>query len=135
MFLDMLGEYYSHISDNPDTLLCRFYGAYTLKMYGVSGAAKEYQLVIMGNALLTELPIHVKYDLKGSTSKRLVSNDEITGKAVGVRFNKLMDSYCTMLSLKSFFIVRSDELHRALSPLMTLTGANGVVCCLVFCRY
>lgn len=65
-FKSMLQDYYTYIYEHPQTLLQRFFGLYMcifndIKMY----------FVVMNNVFNTSLQVHYKYDLKGSTYKRI----------------------------------------------------------------
>lgn len=66
---DLLKFYYSHMSKNPDSLLPKFFG-----MYKVKCGKRWIRLVVMNNAFHTQLPVHEKYDLKGSKVNRSVSD-------------------------------------------------------------
>ena len=63
---------------NPDTLLCKFYGLYKIKIPG----EKPHRLVVMNNLMrvLADpkklIKISKVYDLKGSTVKRFVSPEQ-----------------------------------------------------------
>lgn len=63
----LLKTYVRHMADNPDSLICRFFGLYTFKM---GKPAREINLVCMQNSFDTRLVLHEKYDLKGSTANR-----------------------------------------------------------------
>jgi len=63
----ILPEYLKHIRENPDTLLPRFYGVYSMKHEGIGGVIR---FVIMQNIFCSPYqPIEI-YDLKGSTVGR-----------------------------------------------------------------
>uniref|UniRef100_A0A7S1U3Z0 PIPK domain-containing protein n=1 Tax=Phaeomonas parva TaxID=124430 RepID=A0A7S1U3Z0_9STRA len=70
---DLLPDYYNHIKNQRQTLMTRFYGMHRVKMRHIS---KVMHFVIMGSVFHTGLPIHVSYDLKGSTVGRMVSEEE-----------------------------------------------------------
>ncbi|KAH9249545.1 hypothetical protein BASA81_012718 [Batrachochytrium salamandrivorans] len=63
---DFLRAYIRHMLDNPDSLICRFFGLYTFKFPG----QQSINLVCMQNSFDTRLVLHEKYDLKGSTRNR-----------------------------------------------------------------
>ena len=65
-FMKMLPDYYRHMKDHPNSLLCRFAGVHRLK------PGKSHVLV-MANVFDTERVIHQRFDLKGSTLGRRVS--------------------------------------------------------------
>ena len=53
---------------NPRTLLPKFFG-----FYCYSCNAKNVRIIVMNNLLPSELKMHQKFDLKGSTFKRKAS--------------------------------------------------------------
>ena len=71
-FVNILRDYHSHLLAYSDTLLCKFYGLYKIKVPG----EKPYRLVVMNNLMrvLADpkklIKISKVYDLKGSTVKR-----------------------------------------------------------------
>ncbi len=65
-FKEMLMDYYNYMYENPKTLLQRFFGLYMC----IFDDVKMY-FVVMNNVFNTPLKIHYKYDLKGSTYKRM----------------------------------------------------------------
>ncbi|XP_076149254.1 phosphatidylinositol 4-phosphate 5-kinase type-1 alpha-like [Alosa pseudoharengus] len=67
----MLPGYYNTLLRNRHTLLPKFYGLYCVHIGG-----KNIHIVVMNNLLPTTVPIHLKYDLKGSTYRRQASRDE-----------------------------------------------------------
>lgn len=69
----ILREYYQHVSNNPNTLLCRFYGLHRIKL----PRGRKIHFVVMGNVLPSNKDIHETFDLKGSTFGRLTSDEEV----------------------------------------------------------
>jgi hypothetical protein len=65
-FQNILEDYYFYILNNKDTLLQRFYGLHSI----IYNDEKIY-IVIMNNVFNTNIKIHYKYDLKGSTHQRI----------------------------------------------------------------
>ena len=65
-FKDMLQDYYTYILEHPQTLLQRFFGLYMCIFNDT-----KMHFVVMNNVFNTSLQIHYKYDLKGSTYKRI----------------------------------------------------------------
>ena len=65
-FRDMLQDYYLYMYDHPQTLLQRFFGLYMCIFNDT-----KMHFVVMNNVFDTPLHIHYKYDLKGSTYKRI----------------------------------------------------------------
>ncbi|CEP64590.1 1-phosphatidylinositol-4-phosphate 5-kinase LALA0_S12e02432g [Lachancea lanzarotensis] len=65
-----LREYYTHIKENPDTLVSQFYGLHRVKM-PISFKSKikhrKIYFLVMNNLFPPHLEIHTTFDLKGST--------------------------------------------------------------------
>ncbi|XP_077484409.1 phosphatidylinositol 4-phosphate 5-kinase type-1 alpha-like isoform X2 [Amblyomma americanum] len=68
---NLLPGYYMNLNQNPRTLLPKFYGLYCYQCGG-----KNVRVVLMNNLLPSVVPMHQKYDLKGSTYKRKASKHE-----------------------------------------------------------
>ncbi|EFJ44342.1 hypothetical protein VOLCADRAFT_106487 [Volvox carteri f. nagariensis] len=64
--IDMLPEYYKYMESQPDNLVIRFFGVHGVKQ--VHG--RTVRFVVMHNMFNTDLQIHKKFDLKGSTDGR-----------------------------------------------------------------
>lgn len=60
-----------NLNQNPRTLLPKFFGLYCYQCN-----SKNVRLVIMNNLLPSNVVMHQKYDLKGSTYKRKVNERE-----------------------------------------------------------
>lgn len=69
--LKLLPGYYMNLSQNPHTLLPKFFGLYTFECSG-----KNIRILVMNNLLPSDVRLHEKYDLKGSTYKRKASEGE-----------------------------------------------------------
>ena len=65
-FKEMLRDYYTYMYNNPKTLLQRFFGLYVCIFDDI-----KMHFVVMNNVFNTPLKVHYKYDLKGSTYKRM----------------------------------------------------------------
>ena len=63
----LLPGYYMNLNQNPHTLLPKFFGMY-MYMYN----QKNIRLTVMNNLLPSNVKMHLKFDLKGSTYKRKV---------------------------------------------------------------
>ncbi|KAF0979632.1 hypothetical protein FDP41_001300 [Naegleria fowleri] len=68
----ILPDYYNHVMANPNTLITRFYGMYSIKPKG----GKNVRFVIMNNVFDTTMYVAERYDLKGSTIGREASEKE-----------------------------------------------------------
>lgn len=73
ILLKMLPNYYKHVDSYENTLVTKFFGLHQIILKG----GKEIRFVVMGNMFRTELRIHHRYDLKGSTQGRFTNKDEI----------------------------------------------------------
>lgn len=69
----ILKDYYSHVRDNPDTLLSQFYGLHRVKIpYG-----RKIHFVVMNNLFPPHRDIHRTFDLKGSTVGRDFKEEDL----------------------------------------------------------
>ncbi|KAM7251538.1 hypothetical protein ACFE04_023421 [Oxalis oulophora] len=73
VFLKMLPEYYHHVKNHENTLITKFFGLHQIKLRG----GRKVRFVVMGNMFCTELRIHQRYDLKGSTQGRFTEKHKI----------------------------------------------------------
>ncbi|KAH7297318.1 hypothetical protein KP509_26G065500 [Ceratopteris richardii] len=89
--LGMLQNYYNHVRMYDNTLVTKFFGLHRIKPAG----GPKVHFVVMGNVFCTELPIHRKFDLKGSSQGR--SADKIK-----------MDENTTLKDLDLDFIFHLD---------------------------
>ena len=64
----LLPGYYMNLQQNPRTTLPKFFG-----MFCYQCNQKNIRLVVMNNLLPSNVKMHLKFDLKGSTYKRKVS--------------------------------------------------------------
>ncbi|KAK2887469.1 hypothetical protein QQF64_013368 [Cirrhinus molitorella] len=67
----LLPGYFMNLNQNMRTLLPKFYGLYCVQADG-----KNIRIVVMNNLLPRAVPMHLKFDLKGSTYKRRASPKE-----------------------------------------------------------
>lgn len=73
VLLRMLPNYYNHVGAHDNTLVTKFFGVHRITLK----SRRKVRFVVMGNMFCTELRIHRRYDLKGSTQGRLTSRDKI----------------------------------------------------------
>ncbi|KAL8061124.1 hypothetical protein ABFX02_02G067900 [Erythranthe guttata] len=73
VLLKMLPHYYDHVQAYDNTLITKFFGAHRIQLRH----GKKVRFVVMGNMFCTELRIHRRYDLKGSSQGRFTNKDEI----------------------------------------------------------
>ncbi|CAI5439193.1 unnamed protein product [Caenorhabditis angaria] len=67
----LLPGYYMNLNQNPRTLLPKFFGLFCYQSLG-----KNIRLLVMNNLLPTAVTMHEKYDMKGSTYKRMANKAE-----------------------------------------------------------
>ncbi|OAK99880.1 SAICAR synthase-like protein [Phaeosphaeriaceae sp. SRC1lsM3a] len=69
----ILKDYYTHVQENPNTLLSQFYGLHRVKIpYG-----RKIHFVVMNNLFPPHRDIHRTFDLKGSTIGRDFKEEEL----------------------------------------------------------
>ncbi|KAL0454442.1 UNVERIFIED_CONTAM: Phosphatidylinositol 4-phosphate 5-kinase [Sesamum latifolium] len=73
VLLKMLPNYYGHVKAHDNTLITKFFGAHRIALRH----GKKVRFVVMGNMFCTELRIHRRYDLKGSSHGRFTNKDQI----------------------------------------------------------
>eukprot|EP00658_Telonema_sp_P-2_P041044 TRINITY_DN29352_c0_g1_i2.p1 TRINITY_DN29352_c0_g1~~TRINITY_DN29352_c0_g1_i2.p1 ORF type:complete len:576 (-),score=93.07 TRINITY_DN29352_c0_g1_i2:438-2165(-) len=81
MLRKILPTYYEHIIKNQHTLLTRFCGLHALHVDG-----KKLCFVVMQNIFQNKIPVHVSYDLKGSTVNRSTPHNQ-RGPGVALKDN------------------------------------------------
>ncbi|XP_062025683.1 phosphatidylinositol 4-phosphate 5-kinase 8 [Rosa rugosa] len=73
VLLRMLPSYYSHVGEHENTLITKFFGLHRITLK----TRRKVRFVVMGNMFCTELRIHRRFDLKGSTLGRCTDPDKI----------------------------------------------------------
>lgn len=74
-----LEEYYHHIKQNPDSLICQFYGLHRVKMpisFENKIKHRKIYFLVMNNLFPPDLKMNITYDLKGSTWGRFTKVDD-----------------------------------------------------------
>eukprot|EP00891_Asterochloris_glomerata_P007971 jgi/Astpho2/7971/Aster-06568 len=66
LLLELMPQYYSHVESNHNTLLTRFHAVHRVKPLG----GQKVRFVVMGNVFPSDVKLHRRYDLKGSTFGR-----------------------------------------------------------------
>ena len=66
---EILKDYYEHLSQNPHSLITRFFGLHKIK-YTQNRSLNRVYFVIMANVFKTTREINVRFDLKGSIQGR-----------------------------------------------------------------
>nr|CAB3459598.1 unnamed protein product [Digitaria exilis] len=73
VLLRMLPNYYNHVRTYENTLITKFFGLHRVK----PSSGQKFRFVVMGNMFCTELRIHRRFDLKGSSLGRSTDKIEI----------------------------------------------------------
>ena len=68
-FRSVLKDYFHHMKDNPDSLICRFFGLHEVKFTDRDGKKQIMFIVIMNN-VFKDFQVTEFFDLKGSTQGR-----------------------------------------------------------------
>ncbi|RDX95645.1 Phosphatidylinositol 4-phosphate 5-kinase 8, partial [Mucuna pruriens] len=109
VMLNMLPKYYHHVGSYENTLITKFFGLHRITVKG----GKKVRFVVMGNMFCTELHIHRRYDLKGSSQGRHTNEDKInsttTLKDLDLKYEfhmdkKLRESLFKQISLDCMFL-------------------------------
>ncbi|KAK7359084.1 hypothetical protein VNO77_01030 [Canavalia gladiata] len=109
VLLNMLPKYYHHVGRYENTLITKFFGLHRITLRG----GKKVRFVVMGNMFCTELHIHRRYDLKGSSQGRYTNEDKInsntTLKDLDLKYEfhmdkKLRESLFKQISLDCMFL-------------------------------
>ncbi|PSS29162.1 Phosphatidylinositol 4-phosphate 5-kinase [Actinidia chinensis var. chinensis] len=109
ILLKMLPRYYDHVKEHENTLITKFFGLHRITLTG----GRKVRFVVMGNMFCTELCIHRRFDLKGSTHGRITNQDLIdestTLKDLDLQYEFHMDklvreSLFKQLNLDSTFL-------------------------------
>lgn len=73
VLLQMLPNYHRHVRTHENTLITKFFGLHRIK----PSSGQKFRFVVMGNMFCTELRIHRRFDLKGSSLGRSADKVEI----------------------------------------------------------
>ncbi|GMH25075.1 hypothetical protein Nepgr_026918 [Nepenthes gracilis] len=91
VLLKMLHRYYEHVQKHENTLITKFFGLHSITLKG----GRKVRFVVMGNMFYTELRIHRRYDLKGSSEGRFTNpeniSENITLKDLDLAYEFYMD--------------------------------------------
>jgi hypothetical protein len=102
---NIMPAYIQHLHDFPNSLLVRFYGMYRVKMDFLN--VKTIYFVVMSSVFNTDKPIHVKYDLKGSTVGRIVKESDCANGAVQKDINLQQSGRRLRFGLPNIEILRT----------------------------
>ena len=78
----ILPRYYSHMKENPHSLVTHFYGMYRVQ---IPDLGKSIHFVIMKSVFNTEKEIHKIWDLKGSTKGRRAKRGDGVHKDLDIK--------------------------------------------------
>ncbi|XP_074312015.1 phosphatidylinositol 4-phosphate 5-kinase 9 isoform X2 [Silene latifolia] len=73
VLLRMLPQYHYHVRTYENTLITKFFGLHRI----IPSSGQKFRFVVMGNMFCTELRIHRRFDLKGSSLGRSADKVEI----------------------------------------------------------
>ncbi|EEF42864.1 phosphatidylinositol-4-phosphate 5-kinase, putative [Ricinus communis] len=73
VLLKILPDYHHHVRSYENTLITKFFGLHRIK----PSSGQKFRFVVMGNMFCTELRIHRRFDLKGSSLGRSTDKIEI----------------------------------------------------------
>ncbi|KAJ0959111.1 putative 1-phosphatidylinositol-4-phosphate 5-kinase [Helianthus annuus] len=73
VLLRMLPDYHRHVRTYENTLITKFFGLHRIK----PSSGQKFRFVVMGNMFCTEVRIHRRFDLKGSSLGRSADKVEI----------------------------------------------------------
>ena len=88
LIMDILPRFFKFMTENPQTLLSRVFGLHRIRMKSLLGIDEEWIIIVMQNIFSTNVPIDRRFDLKGSTYKRLTPEDKLAS-GVGKDLNFL----------------------------------------------
>ena len=78
-----LQEYHAHVKNNPDTLICQYFGLHRIKMpisFQNKIKHRKIYFIVMNNLFPPHLDMHSTFDLKGSTCGRITKVDQERAK-------------------------------------------------------
>lgn len=83
----ILKQYYEHMVKYPQSLITRFMGLHKIKFKPEGGTVQRIYFIIMANVFNTNLPIEVRYDLKGSKQGRITrkKKDDVVEPEVALK--------------------------------------------------
>lgn len=81
MLVSMLPSYYNHICSNPQTLLTQYMAHFSVQ----TRRDRHIRMVVMASIFNDQIFIDRKFDLKGSTFKRLATPEQLKSKNVTLK--------------------------------------------------
>lgn len=91
--MSILPAYHEHILKNPNTLLTKYFGLHRLKCFQGSKLRYDLYVVVMNNVFSLENPelMQHRYDLKGSTHRRITHDKDVSRGAAKKDVNFIND--------------------------------------------
>jgi len=86
----ILPHYFRHCTENPNTLLTKFFGMYRVKLYHLR---RNVKFIIMNSIYYTDKSIQTFYDLKGSEIGRAAKPGQDVSKDNDLRKNLKEDAF------------------------------------------
>eukprot|EP00536_Pseudo-nitzschia_multiseries_P001746 jgi/Psemu1/250955/estExt_Genewise1Plus.C_220109 len=96
----ILPHYFRHCTENPNTLLAKFYGMYRVKLYHLR---RNVKFIIMNSVYYTDKSIQTFYDLKGSEIGRTAEPGQDVLKDNDLRENMKEDAFSFCPELRARF--------------------------------
>ncbi|CAF1205861.1 unnamed protein product [Rotaria sordida] len=117
--LGLLPGYYMNLTQNPFTLLPKFFG-----LFCYQSSNKNIRFVIMNNLIPTNVKLSEKYDLKGSIYKRKASEEEHKRELPTLKDNDYKYQHPHGLILESFFY---DQLMQTIEDDVRVLGSFDIM--------
>ncbi|CAF0885976.1 unnamed protein product [Adineta ricciae] len=117
--LSLLPGYYMNFTQNPFTLLPKFFG-----LFCYQSANKNIRFVIMNNLIPTNVKLHEKYDLKGSIYKRKASEEERKRDLPTLKDNDFKCLHPHGIILEPFFY---DQLMQTIEDDVRVLSSFGIM--------
>ncbi|CAF3353384.1 unnamed protein product [Rotaria socialis] len=117
--LSLLPGYYMNLTQNPFTLLPKFFG-----LFCYQSANKNIRFVIMNNLVPTHVKLYEKYDLKGSIYKRKASEEEHKRKLPTLKDTDFKSLHPNGLILEPFFY---DQLMQTIEDDVRVLGSFDIM--------
>lgn len=76
-FSEFLKEYHEYLQANPDTLISKILGLYTIKS-NIEGARIKHTFIVMNYVFTGQEELEIIFDLKGSTQNRKATKDPLS---------------------------------------------------------
>ena len=117
--LSLLPGYYMNLTQNPFTLLPKFFG-----LFCYQSANKNIRFVIMNNLVPTNVKLHEKFDLKGSIYKRKASEEEHKRELPTLKDNDFKSLHPSGLILEPLFY---DQFKQTIEDDVRVLSSFGIM--------